>query len=59
MSLYIELVKKKRFEHNEQLDRLSSGVRKLNQTNGQIENLQVTLTELQPKLVEQETNANI
>jgi len=50
--LYLELLKGKRNQHDTTLSRLQNGVLKLNQTNEQIAELKIKLTEMRPKLVE-------
>jgi hypothetical protein len=57
--LYLQLLAKKRSSFDETLSRLKNGVLKLNQTNQQIEELQIKLTELKPRLIEQNKNAQI
>ena len=57
IQLYLLQLSKVRDNQGDQIGRLQNGTQKLNQTNTQIENLQVKLTELRPRLQIQEENA--
>lgn len=50
INLYIKCLADKRFEHGKNKDRLANGLRKLNETNDNIAQMQQKLTELKPVL---------
>lgn len=57
IQLFLLQLSKVRDSQGDDIGRLQNGVQKLNQTNAQIEHLQVMLTELRPRLQIQEENA--
>ena len=57
INLYLSNLQEVQDSHNEQVKRLSTGINNLKRTTEQIAELQVTLTDLRPKLNEQTESA--